>query len=125
MATPTAADVARLRRMTGEVGSGTYTDEVLSATLARYTLPDTAGKTDGEAGYAPTFDFHAAAADVWSEKAAAAAAQYDFTADGGSFHRSQVAETAERQARRHAARRSMRSTEVAAWSPSTEAQETP
>lgn len=124
MATPSAADLARLRRMTGEVG-GTYEDDVLSATLARYTLPDAAGKADGETGYVPTFDFHAAAADVWSEKAAAAAGQYDFTADGGSFHRSQVAETAERQARWHAARRSMRSTEVQAWSSSTVTQETP
>lgn len=111
MATPSATDLARLRRMAGETG-GTYTDEVLSETLERYPLPDAAGLEDGADGYIPTFDFHAAAADVWAEKAGAAAALYDFSADGGDFARSQLAETAERQARYHNSRRKASSVPV-------------
>jgi len=46
-----------------------------------------------------------AAADVWDEKAAAVAMDYDFSADGGQYSRSQAHEQMSAMARRFRARR--------------------
>ncbi len=53
-----------------------------------------------------TYDLHAAAADIWEEKAAILSADYDFTADGATLARSQAYEQAMKQARYHRSRRS-------------------
>lgn len=79
----TLEQIDRLRRMVAEPTSDTYTDAMLEDYLTRYPLPD----SDGEL---TLIDFNLAAAQVWEEKAAAVAGDYDFTADGGSYQRSQV-----------------------------------
>ena len=56
----------------------------------------------------PTYDLNAAAADVWEEKAAVLAGDYDFSAEWAKFSRSQAYEQAMKQARYFRARRSMR-----------------
>lgn len=108
----TAAEIARLRRMTAEPGATNgYTDTVLGETLARYPVPDAAGvyplDEDGVANtdWAATYDLNAAAADVWTEKAATLAGSYDFTADGSTFHRSQAVEQATKMASYYSSRR--------------------
>ena len=71
--TSTTAQITQLRRMTGEypADTSTYTDAELSAIIE-----------------ARSGDMHAAAYDVWTYKAAAAAALIDWSADGGSYDQS-------------------------------------
>lgn len=85
----TAAQIAQLRRMVAEPTGATYTDEALAGYIEAHGL--------GEAGY----DLHAAAADIWDEKAAALAANFDATADGASLHLSQQYQQAMAQAQAH------------------------
>ena len=68
--TPAPSEIAQLRRMTGEypAGDSGYSDEELSAAIA-----------------ARNGDLHAAAYDVWTWKAAAAASLFDWAADGGDY----------------------------------------
>lgn len=65
MATPT--QIADLRRLTGETGSTTYTDEELESRI---------DAVDG--------DLEAVASDIWEEKAAAYAEMVDITEAGSS-----------------------------------------
>jgi len=99
-----AADLARLRRMINESGTATYTDATLVTIIAAYPVPDAAGEYpllySGSANttWVATFDLAAAASDCWAEKEAAlATGAYDFTADGATFHRSQIAAGARKQ----------------------------
>lgn len=114
----TAAQVARLRRMVDEPTTTTYTDEDLEGYIERYPVLDERGEVpytwdtstspptqDANEDWIPTYDLHSAAADVWDEKAAAVAEDFDFQADGGRYNRSQVMAHALQQARWHRARR--------------------
>jgi len=106
-----ATDIARLRRMVAESGTATYTDSLLVSAISSYPLPDASGEwpylTSGSANTAwtPTYDLARAAADVWEEKAAAIAGNFDFTADGATFNKSQVTEHYMKQARLWRSRR--------------------
>ena len=66
------------------------------------TTPPTQEENDD---WVDTYDLHAAAADIWDEKAAGVAEDFDFRADGGQYSRSQVVEQYERRARYHRNRR--------------------
>lgn len=102
--------IDQVRRMTG-VSNGDYTNQSIQAIIERYPVPDMAGNTpllkngDANPDWKARYDLHAAAADIWEEKAASLAADYDFTADGAIFHRSQAHDQAMRQARWHRSRR--------------------
>ena len=106
-----AADIARLRLYVAESGTATYTDNALGSVIARYPLPDAAGEwpylTSGSVNTAwvGTYDLANAAAEVWEAKAAAVAHQFDFTADGATYHTTQKVEQYGKQARRWKARR--------------------
>jgi hypothetical protein len=110
------AQVARLRRMVNEPDSSTYSDAELKVVIERYPLVDENGESPRVLGVAglmeenedwlATYDLCAAAGDIWGEKAAAASANYDFAADGGSYNRSQVATAYSRLAASYRARRS-------------------
>jgi len=97
-----------------------YTDTVLSEAIERYPVADSAGElpTDenGNANsqWTPTYDLNSAAAEVWMEKAAALASAYDFSADGGSFNRSQMITQAQSMAAYYRARRAARSVRLVA-----------
>lgn len=119
--TPSADDLARLRRMVAEPTTTTYSDAALSAVLVRYLLNDRRGTQKDylqtweppvyvdNPDYIATYDFHAAAADIWSEKAAAiVACSFDFKTDAGSFSKSQKHENYMRMVRFHTARRMIR-----------------
>jgi hypothetical protein len=108
--TVSAADIAAIRRMTA-VTNTEYSDDEVTDIVERYPVADAAGNfpttPDGEvnADWTPRYDLHAAAADIWDEKASSLAARYDFTADGSTYHRSQAYNQAMQQARWHRSRR--------------------
>lgn len=121
--TVNAAHIAEVRRMVAEPdGSGGYTDAVLATLIEKYGLVDKYGQSStylqmpGSAAtsavendnpmWIPTYDLNAAAAQIWEEKAAAVAADFDFDADGGDYKRSQKHYQFLAQARYYAARRS-------------------
>lgn len=118
-----AEDIARLRRMVNEPTMTPYSDVALSAVIARYAVVDAWGNEPLVYTYSGTpavptpstnplwvegYDLHSAAAEIWEEKAADAAQDYDFTAplDDGTYRRSQKYEQYMKQARWHQSRRS-------------------
>jgi hypothetical protein len=102
----TAGQVADLRRMVGEPNDTTYDDELLTDIIERYPLIDSDGYEPDHDDWTSTYDLNAAAADIWSEKAAVLAPNYDFAADGGRYSRSQGHQHAMQMARYYRARRS-------------------
>lgn len=119
--TVTAAQISEVRRKTAEPTATTYSDSILTDYIGRYPLADELGTepytwtgtgADAEKSYdtawIPTYDLNAAAADIWDEKAAAVAANYDFSADGGNYQRSQQYEMCQKMAKHYRARMSMR-----------------
>ena len=114
----TAAQIAQLRRMVGEVNSSTYSDTVLAEYIERAPLIDSLGRDPyvvsattppvmiANVDWVATYDLNLAASEIFSEKASALAAQFDFSEDGQSFSRRQKYENAERQARIFRAKRS-------------------
>lgn len=107
----TDADLYRFRRMIAESDEATYTDEDLIEVLANYPLADAAGNwpylTSGSVntGWVGTYDLASAAADIWDEKATLKAGNFDFTADGATFHKKQVYDNYAAQARKWRSRR--------------------
>lgn len=99
-----AAQIARLRRMTAEPLSGSYTDAVLSDILDSTAL----SVTDDFGQEALVYDLAAAASEVWGEKAATTASGYAFSADGANYSRQQYHEHCTAMARHYASRRALR-----------------
>lgn len=121
----TAEQVERLRRMVNESTETVYSDGDLWEYVERYPLLDALGRepfveseTDPDtlevnADWTPTYDLNAAAADIWAEKAAALATEFDFSAGGQSFQRSQAYQMCMQQSRYYRARRALKT--VRAW----------
>jgi len=115
----TEEQVVRLRRMVAESDTATYTDTDLRGYIERYPLVDGLGNEPTEPSetdpvtlvenpdWTATYDLNAAAADVWNEKAAALAGNYDFATQGQSFQRSQAYANYMRQAQCYRARRAI------------------
>ena len=114
MAAATAAQIAEMRRMCAEPTTTTYSDVALAAYIERYPLTDARGQESytwdvstvppshvENTAWVPTYD------EPRNEKAAALAHLYDFSADGGSYSRSQGVAQAQAQARYHLARRNL------------------
>jgi len=117
----TAAQIARVRRMVAEPTEATYDDALITEYIERRLLVDERGAepytwddstepptAEDNGNWIPTYDLNAAAADIWDEKAALVAADFDFSADGGSYTRSQKLEACQQQARYFRARRAIR-----------------
>ena len=111
MATITAAQIARLRRIVNEPTTATYSDDSLEEVISRYPTPDVRGMNWQYLDYStdpptvsenpdwiPSYDLYAAGAEVWQEKAAAVACAYATSADGVSLQRNQMYEQYLRQA---------------------------
>lgn len=127
--TATAAQKTLLRRMTAtSISDTTYTDTVLGEYIERYALLDANGEEPqtldtstnpptwtANTNWIATYDLNAAAADIWEEKAATAAADFDFTADGGNYSRSQVYEQFMKNARHYRSRRSAKTATMHKW----------
>ncbi|MGV3616107.1 MAG: hypothetical protein ACO1SV_12295 [Fimbriimonas sp.] len=120
----------RFRRMVGEQNAGsTYTDEDLAPYIEERATQDERGETPfilNKSTIPPTrapnplwvatYDLHAAAADIWEEKAGALAGDFDFKTDAGEeFKRSQAFAQAQERARYHRARRAPSSISAAKW----------
>ena len=85
MAEVTESEIRRLRRLTCETAEDSqYTDEMLTEYIE---------KAEGRVYWA--------AAEICQEKAAASAQLYDFSADGGTYHRSQVSDKWQKLADRY------------------------
>jgi hypothetical protein len=119
--TATAAQIAELRRMVAEPLPTTYSDVTLQGYIEAYPCVDVRGQdpyswlltspptATVNTEWIPTYDLHAAAADVWQEKAAALADRFDTSADGASLQRSQMYKQAMGQVAYHQGRRKIRS----------------
>lgn len=116
--TTTTAQIQQVRRMTGEPTSATYDDTAIATYITAYPLMDENGESprvpsDTQPGvmmtnpdWTATYDLNAAAADIWEEKAAVLAQDFDFSADNASYSRSQAYEQAMKMASRYRSRRS-------------------
>lgn len=117
--TATAEQIAQLRRMTNEpAATSEYEDADIQGYIEAHPLMDARGELPytwdtstepptqtANPNWVATYDLHAAAADVWEEKAASYAGQFDFKADGSDFSRSQAYEQLMARVRYHRARR--------------------
>jgi len=124
----TAAQIAQVRRMVNEPTTATYADADITTYIEHYPLMDALGETPytwdtsttpasqvANDAWVDTYDLAAAAADIWSEKAAGLAPNFDFSADGASYSRSQAYEQAMKQARYYRSRRSPKTATLQAW----------
>lgn len=98
-----ADDIARLRRMVNEPTEDTYTDELLHTYLEAWPLLDSHGRNFENDNWTEAYDLHAAAADIWDEKAALIFDKHDFSADGANYSSNQMHENAVKQSNRHRA----------------------
>lgn len=124
---PTAAQIAQLRRMVAEPLTTTYSDVLLTTYITNYPLMDERGEypytwssatppakvTNTE--WVETYDLHAAAGDIWEEKAASWADKYQFAADGGSYSRNQAYEMMMARVRYHRSRRAPKTMTAVKW----------
>jgi hypothetical protein len=115
--TATVEMIVQVRRMTAEPTEATYNDAALAAIIEMYAVLDgygeepwiesttSPGMLEVNPDWTATYDLAAAAVQVWSEKAAALAGNYDFKTADQSFSRSQAYEQAMKQARYWQSRR--------------------
>lgn len=103
-----SALLAQLRRMTAEETDARYSDAELQLIIEEYPMVDAEGRTPSDGVWAGDYDLNAAAARIWTEKAALLAGDYDFAADGASYSRSQAHEQTMQMARFYWSKRSMR-----------------
>ena len=97
----TAAMIARVRRLADEATADTYTDSEIATYIEQYPRNDSDGNEPTDTDWTATYAVKLAAADLWEEKAAALAGQYDFAADGGQYTRSQAYKHAMQMAARY------------------------
>lgn len=86
---PIADLILDVRRMVAEPDSDIYTNATIEKIIKNNAIIDSNGRTPDNPAWTPTYDLNATASDIWEEKAGAVADEIDFTADGGSFQRSQ------------------------------------
>jgi hypothetical protein len=126
----TAEQIAQVRRMVAEPTTTTYSDATIKGMIEAHPLTDENGEEPripivdmvhpvvvtayqdpldlvDNPDWLPTYDLYSAAADVWTEKAASVADNYNFTADGGNYSRSNVYEQYMKQARHYRSLRSI------------------
>lgn len=117
----TNAQIAEVRRMVAEPDSATYLHDVLARYIERYPVVDERGEApytwdtattpptqETNDDWVATYDLRRAAADVWEEKAAALAGNYDFQVEGRRFSRAQTYEQAMKMARYYRSRRTLK-----------------
>lgn len=123
--TVTAAQIAQLRRMIAEPLTTTYSDALLTTYIEAYPLLDERGEDpytwntatepptkDANENWVSTYDLHAAAGDIWEEKASLWIEKHSFSADGGNYQRNQVYENMMAKVRHHRNRRAIRTTRL-------------
>jgi len=113
--------------MVAEPTTATYSDAAIQALIESYPLLDERGEKPytfssatppaqvANTNWIATYDLHAAAADIWEEKAAGVASLYNFAADGGNYSRSNVYEQYMKNVRYHRARRATKTMTAHKW----------
>jgi hypothetical protein len=109
----TAEQIAQMRRLIAEPTDATYTDAMIVQAIEARPVRDAAGQDPlvwsylttpatqiANTYWTPTYSLYAAAADIWDEKAAAVACDFDFSADGASYDRAKVFEQYTKMAKR-------------------------
>lgn len=81
--------IVDLRRMVVEPLPTTYTDLTLAGMIEKTAVIDTNGLLPEEFGWVETYNLYKVAAEIWIEKAAGVADEFDQSSDGGNFQRSQ------------------------------------
>ncbi len=123
--TATAAMLAQVKRMVDEPTTDNYTNDEIDGYIEMYPLLDALGTDPHEVDFTTTpptislvdewistYDLNAAAANIWEEKAAAVADEFDFKADGGSYSREQKFDMYMKKARFHLSRRSAKTSKM-------------
>lgn len=87
--TVTQSEIKRLRLMINEPSIAIYTDTDLTIRIEESACIDRYGVLPDEDDWEATYDIYKVASLIWLEKAAKLTDEFDFTADGGTFHRSQ------------------------------------
>lgn len=100
--TVTQAMLDKLRRMINEPSEAVYSDDDLESYIIDQACTDENGEdptyldtstspptSTSNTRWIATYDMNGAAAEIWDEKAADLQDEFDFTADGGSYKRSQ------------------------------------
>jgi len=103
-----ASQISQIRRMVNEPTATIYSDAMIRAFIEDHALVDAEGYSPDQDNWTATYDLNAAAADIWEEKSAGRADDFDFNADGGSYTRSQSYEQAMKQARYFRSRRGLK-----------------
>jgi len=85
----TQKQVAELRRLINEPTTSVFTDLYLTERIEASACDDRFGKTPDDTDWEPTYNLYEAASLLWLEKATKLTEDFDFSADGGSFQRSQ------------------------------------
>ena len=94
--------LVRLQRMLAYDQEPTLTDSEVSALLSACRVADTSGLAPSDTSWTPTWDLNRGAAEGWRWKAGKVAGRFDFSTDGQSFHRSQMAEMCEPMVKQYA-----------------------
>lgn len=100
----TTLDYDAIRRKAGETTTLNYPNSLLLTMAGECLTFDSDGRAPGDADYTTTYDIARLVADVWDEKAAAAACCFDYSGDGANLQRSQIADNYRKQATRWRAR---------------------
>jgi hypothetical protein len=113
--------LVRIQRTCDIATAPVVTDAEAEAILLECRLQDSSGNPPDSADWVGTYDMKLAEAKVWELKAARVAGSFDFSADGGSFKRSQMTEAFQELAAKARRRRGGRlvsaavADEEAAW----------
>ena len=100
----TILDYDAIRRKAGEADALNYPNSLLLTMAGECLTFDTNGRAPGDAEYITTYDTARLVADVWDEKASAAACCFDYSGDGANLSRSQIADNYRKMATRWRAR---------------------
>ena len=125
----TAAMRSTLRRYIAEADdSNGYDNETLDGVIESYPVLDERGEEpytwdtstqpptqDSNDDWIVTYDLHAAAAQVWEEKAGGVAHLFTFSADGGQYVRSETYKQMMQMVSYHRARRVPGNQRVVSW----------
>jgi len=91
-------DIKRLRIMVAESSESVYTNSDLEDRIEATACTDVNGKDPDDDDWVATYNIFKVASEIFLEKAANVADEFDFNADGGSFNRSQKQQMYLRQA---------------------------
>lgn len=100
----TTLDYDRIRRQAGETSATNYPNSLILSMADGCLTFDEHGREPGDSEYITTYDTNRIVAEIWDEKAAAAACAFDYSGDGASLSRSQIPANYRKEAARWRAR---------------------